>query len=128
MLTPNRESDHPLICRGYTASDSTSYQFFLGQSTLGNVLYSVTHTVTNAAPSRIQFCLGARFSFTTRSGTARPDTLPNGLSGFVGLLPQCRPDQLGELVACVVSKARSGRDTILKAQVPAIGGDPWGRS
>ena len=128
-LTWNQESDHPLTCGGYTASDRNSYQFFLGESTLGNVLYAVTYTIKNTDPSRAKFCLGARFSFTTSSGAgARRVKLPNGLSGFAGVLPQCRPAQLGQLVACVVSKTRSGSDTLLKAQVPAIGGDPWGRS
>ena len=129
MLTWTRQSNEPLTCDGYTASDPTSFQFYLGNSTLGNVLYSVTYTVNSTARGPAQACLGARFRFTTSSGAdARSVTLPNGLSGFVGLLPRCRKDQLGELVACLVSRKPAGSNTVLTAQVPAIGGDPWMRS
>ncbi len=132
MLTTGQESDHPLVCSGYTARDPTSYQFYLGNSTLGNVLYSITYTVNRTVPGPARLCLGARFSFKTNTGAvARPVTLPNGLKGFVGLLPKCGKDQIGQLVACVVpmkNPAASGPDTVLTAQVPAIGGDPWVRS
>jgi hypothetical protein len=129
-LTWNQNSQNPLSCDGYQANDTNSYQFYLGFSTLGNILYSVTYTVVQPTTTPVQFCLGTRhLRFTTRSGApARPVILPNGKSGFVGLLPDCRPAQIGQLVACVVSRAPSGPNTILKAQVPAIGGDPWGRS
>lgn len=131
MLTTGQESDHPLVCTGYRASDPTSYQFYLGESTLGNVLYSVTYRVKRTVPGPARLCLGARFSFKTNTGAhARPATLPNGLKGFVGVLPMCRKGQIGQLVACVVrtNPATSSADAVLTTQVPAIGGDPWVRS
>jgi hypothetical protein len=128
VLTFAQNSDNPLTCSGYTPHDSNSFQFYLGQSTLGNVLYEITYTVMNTDPSQAQFCLGWRFSFKTKGGKSVRQDLPNGRSGFVGLLPRCTADQVGQLVPCLLSKAKSGSNTILSAQVPAIGGDPWGRS
>lgn len=128
-LTPRTEVDNPLKCSGYTASDPTSYQFYLGDSTLGNVFYIVTYTVENIHSGPAQICLGARFKFTTKSGArARSAILPNGLRGRVGLLPLCSKDQIGKLVACLRSRNTTGSSTVLIAQVPAIGGDPWVRS
>jgi hypothetical protein len=123
-LTWNRQSDHSLTCDGYAASDPTSFQFYLGQSTLGNVLYSITYKVKSTHPKQAQLCLGARFQF----AGARRVTLPNGLPGFVGVLPPCRPDDLGQRVACLISRTQSAPYTLLNAQLPAIGGDPWVRS
>jgi hypothetical protein len=131
-LNQDQRPDNSLTCAGYTASDANSLQFFLGATTLGNVFYLVTDTVTNTKPARAQFCLGALYPFTTRSGkSAGRDILPNGLSGFVGLLPPCAPIQAGQLASnapCVLTRTPSGNDAVLRVQVPAIGGDPWGRS
>jgi hypothetical protein len=132
MLTWDKESK-ALTCTGYTARDDTTYQFFLHlypkQSRLDNILYSLTYTGKNLGPGRAGLCLGARFKFTTASGAKlRSVTLPNGKSGFAGLLPLCSADQIGQPVACVVPNKPSDPDNVLKAQVPAIGGDPWVRS
>lgn len=126
----NTQTDHPLSCGGYQPNDTTSFQFFLGQASLGSILYQITYTVMNTKPKDAQFCLGrVNFTFTTMSGKqAQPATLPNGLQGYVGLLPMCAPADIGTLVPCVTSKKASGSDTVLTVQVPALKGDPWGRA
>jgi hypothetical protein len=130
-LEPDSDTSNPLTCGGYQPNDDTSFQFFLGQASLGSILYRITYTVTNTKPKDAQFCLGrVNFTFRTLSGkNAAPATLPNGLQGYVGLLPMCQPADIGTLVPCVVSKTPSGSsDTLLRVQVPALKGDPWGRS
>jgi hypothetical protein len=120
-----------LDCAGYQATDTAAYQFFLGGTFRGNVIYKVTDTVnTTKSPSRLQFCLGATFSFATSSGKpAKAAKLPNGLSGFVGLVPSCAKPPTAP---CLVSKTRDqagSRNVVLKVLIPAVeGADPWGRA
>jgi hypothetical protein len=116
-----------LKCGAYQPNDTGAYQFFLGGTFRGNVFYKVTYTV-NLVKSfpNLQFCLGATFSFATRTGQATSTTLPNGLSGFAGLVPMCGPTPKPP---CLVSKTRSGKGAVLRVLVPAVeGADPWGRS
>jgi hypothetical protein len=130
-LNLDQRANNPLMCGGYPAQDSNSLQFYLGDTTLGNVFYLITDTVTNTDKASAQFCLGAVYKFKTMSGKDAPAaTLPNNLPGFVGLLPRCTTTNPGQLAAnapCVVSKKQSGKDAVLTVQVLAIG-DPWGRS
>jgi hypothetical protein len=119
-----------LDCSGYQPTDTAAYQFFLGGTFRGNVFYKVTYTVAAAkSPAKLQFCLGATFKFTTSSGkTSKAIQLPNGLSGFVGLLASCKKVPKGP---CLVSKAlaANGQGVVLKLLIPAVeGADPWGRS
>jgi hypothetical protein len=119
-----------LDCGGYQPTDTAAYQFFLGGTFRGNVVYKVTYTVAAAkSPVKLQFCLGATFKFTTSSGkTSKAVQLPNGLSGFVGLLPSCKRVPGGP---CLVSKASAatGQGVVLRLLIPAVeGADPWGRS
>ena len=104
------ETNDPLTCGGYQPKDANSFQFFLGQASLGGILYQIMYTVMNTKPKDTQFCLGrVNFTFTTMSGKPAPQaTLPNGLQGYVGLLPMCAPADVGKLVPCVVSKKPSG--------------------
>jgi hypothetical protein len=127
---PDSQTNNPLTCGGYKPKDDTSFQFFLGQASLGSILYQIKYTVMNTKPKDAQFCLGrVNFTFMTMSKkNAQPATLPNGLQGYVGLLPMCQPADVGTLVPCVVSKTPSGPDAVLRVQVPALKGDPWGRS
>jgi hypothetical protein len=131
-LNQDQSSHNSLTCGGYKATDANSLQFFLGATSLGAAFYLITDTVKNTDPDRAQFCLGALYPFRTMSGNmASEAALPNGLSGFVGLLPRCAPTsatQLASNAPCVLSRMRSGSDSVLKVQVLAIGGDPWGRS
>jgi hypothetical protein len=116
-----------LDCAGYQPNDTGAYQFFLGGTFRGNVFYKVTYTVNSVKSfAKLQFCLGATFSFATRTGQAKSATLPNGLPGFSGLVPTCGPTPKPP---CLVSKTRSGGGAVLKVLVPAVeGADPWGRS
>jgi hypothetical protein len=131
MLHRNQEQAS-LTCKGYRPVDPDSVQFWIGGTFRGNVTYRVTDVVSNANPAALQFCLGATFSFTTLSGQpAAATTLPNGLPGFVGLVPSCAtvPPSKGP---CMFSKTRpapGSKDAMLRVLVPAVAGeDPWGRS
>jgi hypothetical protein len=119
-----------LDCSGYQPTDTAAYQFFLGGTFRGNVIYKVTYTVnTTKSPAKLQFCLGATFKFTTSSNKpAKAVTLPNGLAGFVGLVPSCKRVPGGP---CLVSRssATNGQGAVLRLLIPAVqGADPWGRS
>lgn len=119
-----------LDCDGYQPVDTTAYQFFLAGTLRRTVVYKVTYTVdTTKSPTELGFCLGATYKFKTSSGTtATAVTLPNGLSGFAGLVPSCKKVPQGP---CLVSKgpAGNGQGAELKLLIRAVaGGDPWGRS
>ena len=132
MIHRNSEQAN-LNCKGYPRpADPDSVQFWIGGTFRGNVTYRVTDVISNANPNALQFCLGATFSFTTLSGQpATATTLPNGLPGFVGLVPPCTmvPPSKGP---CMFSKTRptpTSKDAMLKVLVPAVAGeDPWGRA
>jgi hypothetical protein len=88
--------------------------------------------VSNANPAALQFCLGATFPFTNSSlQPAAATTLPNGLPGFVGLVPSCNMVD-PKKNPCMFSKTRptpGSKDAMLKVLVPAVAGeDPWGRA
>ena len=116
-----------LDCAGYQPADTGAYQFYLGGTFRGTVVYKVTYTVnTTKSPTQLQFCLGATYQFKTSSGKAAKVTLPNGLSGFAGLVPSCKKAPKGP---CLVSKgpAGNGQGAELKLLIRAVG-DPWGRA
>jgi hypothetical protein len=88
--------------------------------------------VSNANPAALQFCLGATFPFTNSSlQPATATTLPNGLPGFVGLVPPCNMVD-PKKNPCMFSKTRpapTSKDAMLRVLVPAVAGeDPWGRA
>ena len=121
-----------LNCKGYRPVDPDSVQFWIGGTFRGNVTYRVTDVVSNANPTALQFCLGATFSFTSLSRQpATATTLPNGLPGFVGLVPSCNivPPSKGP---CLFSKTRptpDSKNAMLRVLIPAVAGeDPWGRA
>ena len=129
MIHRDREKG-ALTCRGYHPNDPDSVQFYLSGTTRSNITYRVTDTVSDANPDKLRFCLGATYKFTTLSGkTSATVMLPNGLSGFAGLVPPCSKVPKGP---CLVSKspapAPESQDAVLKVLIPAIGGDPWGRA
>lgn len=116
-----------LDCGSYQPTDPGAFQFFLGAAFRGDVTYKVTYTVNNVKNvGNLQFCLGATFSFKTQSGQAKSVTLPNGLTGFAGLVQRCGPTPTPP---CLVSKTKVGKDAVLRVLIPAVkGADPWGRS
>jgi hypothetical protein len=132
MLHRNSEQAK-LNCPGYPHPvDPDSVQFWIGGTFRGNVTYRVTDVVSKANPAALQFCLGATFRFTTLSGQpATPTTLPNGLPGFVGLVPSCGVVDPSKN-PCMFSKTRptqTSKDAMLRVLVPAVAGeDPWGRA
>jgi hypothetical protein len=77
------------------------------QKTLSYELFGLTSDQIGA----VQICFGAPYEFTVNNGTpAAPGTLPNGNSGFVGLLPGC--GALGEGGApCIQSIAPFSNET-----------------
>jgi hypothetical protein len=123
----------PLQCQGYTRQDPNWFSFLASSSSRNT---RITYAVRPAAPEtelvgNTKFCLGASSEFTTSSGTPAPaGTLPDGSSGFIGLLPFCT----GVGGPCIVSRGTSpdansptGFDLLLKVFIPAeLAGDPWG--
>ena len=59
-------------------------------ATVAPIVNTVSYTIKNTTPAGIEFCLGAPYDFTTTSGAMAPaGKLPNGKSGFIGLIPSC---------------------------------------
>jgi hypothetical protein len=139
MLNQDMRSDNPLRCGTYRGADQEAFEFFLGATGgLENVFYRIADTVKNADVKTTEFCLGARFSFTTLSRKlASKVQLPNGLDGFAGLVPRCTQQELSQPASSPPCSRKStrrdstsstGYDVVFTVIVPAIGGDPWGRA
>ena len=86
-----------LACSGYTPVDINWYSFTM---TSDNRSKQVGYTVSEPFPTNtttpepiedtVQVCYGAPYEFTTSAGTpALAVTLPDGSSGYAGLLPTC---------------------------------------
>ncbi len=134
-LTVSTDVGTQLQCAGYTAQDPNWFSFSVTSANRGKL---ITYTVRPAGPGTepvgsTQFCLGAAADFTTRAGTPAPGgTLPDGSSGFIGLLPGCTSSS----GPCVDSRGRTpdpnsptGFDVVLRVVIPAgFAGDPWGRA
>jgi hypothetical protein len=133
ILSEALDVGSPLQCQGYTRQDPNWFSF-LGSSSNRNK--QITYAVRPAAPQtelvgNTKFCLGTSSEFTTSSGTPAPaGTLPDGSTGFIGLLPFCT----GASGPCIMSRGTStdassptGFDVLLTAFIPAsLAGDPWG--
>jgi hypothetical protein len=122
----------PLVCAGYAAQDPNWYAFMTSSTSVGK---AITYTVVPAArETPVGFCLGAPYEFTTSGGTpAPPGTLPDGTSGFIGMLPRCAQGFGGPCVDSVTkapdSSSPTGFDVTQKVNFPAgLPGDPWGRT
>jgi hypothetical protein len=93
------------------------------------IVDQVSYTIVNASTQGLGFCLGALYDFVTASGAMAPaGTLPNGNSGFLGLLPMCTsaaPPCISSIAPQVDSNANSGYDAVMSIQIPEQG-DPWG--
>lgn len=121
-----------LACAGYTAQDPNWYAFTASSTSVGKV---VTYTVVpSATDASFAFCLGAPYEFTTSAGTpAPPGILPDGSSGFIGLLASCAQGFGGPCVDSVSKtpdpSSPTGFDVTQKVNFPAgLPGDPWGRT
>jgi len=119
-----------LQCAGYSAQDPNWYSFLSSSSASGKV---VEYTVIPSHAGEVGFCLGAPYEFTTNTGApAPPGTLPDGSSGFIGLLPRCTASSTGPCVDARTltpdPNSPTGYDVTLKALFPAgLPGDPIGR-
>ena len=120
-----------LTCKGY-ARDPNWWEFVSSSINRSKV---ITYTINNTSPDGIQVCFGAPYKFKTSSGQfAQSSKLPDGSSGFTGLLPVCNDDgyrdQSGPCVQSTESSSQrsgeGGYDTIVTVQIPAgLAGDPW---
>jgi hypothetical protein len=133
-LTISVDEGTQLACGGYGSQDPNWYAFTSSSTGEKTITYQV---VPSSAEHRVlagfQFCLGAPYEFTSRSGApAPPGTLPDGSSGYIGLLPNCPATPAGPCIASRTSVpdpgSPTGFDAILKVRFPAgLPGDPYGR-
>jgi hypothetical protein len=141
QLIDKVDSGTQVRCAGYTKRDPVTFSFQLLTATSVKISYLITDRITNTTANGIHFCLAASFRFRTLSGRpATPTQLPDGTSGYVGLLPVCANPNLPAGAAtrpCVASvttvsdsSSSTGEDVILTVRVPVVtkGGDPWGGS
>jgi hypothetical protein len=136
VLSVSFDVGTPLVCPGYIAQDANWFSFLSTTTANGKL---VTYQVRpSAGGSEIigatQFCLGAPYAFESRAGgPAGPGVLPDGSSGFIALLPNCRTGSSGP---CIASRSTTpdvssptGFDVVLAIKFPAgLPGDPWGRA
>ena len=140
-LTGSADVGTALQCQGYIAEDPNWFSFLMSSVNRSKVISYTIKQVPASAVRHTRICLGAPYEFTTRSGTPAPQgTLPDGESGFIGLLPRCHrrwypyrnpPPQAGG--PCVASRTRTPDGTAfevtLTVDIPeGLAGDPWGRA
>ncbi len=133
-LTISVDEGTTLACTGYGSQDPNWYGFQTSTTGEKTITYRV---VPASADHRVlaafNFCLGAPYEFTSKSGApAPPGTLPDGSSGFIGLVPNCPVTPAGPCVLSRTSVPDSGSptgfDAVLKVRFPAgLPGDPYGR-
>lgn len=143
-----------LQCTGYRAQDPNWFSFVSSTTAVGKqVRYQLNPSAQGdrggigqllPLPQRpLQFCFGAPYEFKTRTGhLARKTTLPDGTTGFVGLLPVCSKRVNGP---CISSRSGApggdagqidglggdddhGGQNVITVSIPAnLAADPWGR-
>lgn len=133
-VTISTDVGSPLTCPGYTAQDGHWFSFLSSSGAGKLVTYELMPaTAQKEAVGGTHFCFGATYDFPTSSGTPAPaGTLPDGASGFIGLLPVCAG---APTTPCVSSRSKTtdpsspaGYDVTFQVTVPAgLPGDPWGR-
>jgi hypothetical protein len=134
VLSASLDIGSRLQCQAYTPQDPNWFSFSASSSHRTVLL---TYAITPAGPEtelvgNTKFCLGAASGFTTISGTPAPaGRLPNGSSGFIGLLPSCHAVPGGPCVDSRRTKpdaaSPTGFDIVLRVVIPAeLAGDPWG--
>jgi hypothetical protein len=125
-----------LVCAGYTAQDANWFSYLSTSTSTGKtVVYTVRPSfVVPELVGNTQFCFGSPSPFEQRGGGSAPaGTLPDGSSGFIGLVPNCFSTSKG---VCISGRSTTpdamsptGFDVVLTVRFPAgITGDPWGRA
>jgi hypothetical protein len=153
-LSESIDVGSPLQCAGYTQEDPNWYEFTMSSTNRSKTLNYVIKQpaiplegTVNAILALTQVCFGAPYDFTTSTGTLAPaGTLPDGSSGYIGLLPTCSssvpsnppstPLGPGDSGPCIASKGTQldlsnelGFDIVLTVSVPeGLAGDPWPRA
>lgn len=131
-LSGTVDADHALVCPGYTARDPNWYE--VNESTDARAK-TITYVLKNTKPAGVHVCFGASYSFEVLNDSeAPPATLPDGSSGYIGLLENCESYPEGP-EACVQSivgvrdaSAPCKEDTVATIRIDAgLSGDPWGR-
>lgn len=126
-----------LACQGYNEQDPNWFEFVMSSANRSKtIVYTIKMPTLTGTPTTTvndtEACFGAPSVFTTKSGMpAAAGTLPDGTSGFIGLLPNCPASG-----PCVVSRQSVpdpsngvGFDVVLTINIPeALAGDPWARS
>jgi hypothetical protein len=132
-LTASVDPGNPLICSGYEGIDSHWYGFFESTFQRDKTL-TLTELNTSSSTDGVALCFGAPYQFETLGDHPAPaGTLPDGSTGFVGLLEICDNDTEPVPDPCVQSittlsdeRVDSGFDTVITATIPAgLTGDPF---
>jgi len=135
----NADDATQLNCAGYTSADPNTYQVTTPTDWGKTVTLTIRPQKKLSGPNANkilaaqQICFGAPADFTTTSGPPphQPTTLPDGSTGFIGLLPDCPKIPTGPCHArsqdTTVTDPLSpnGFDLVLVAVIPAaFAGDP----
>jgi hypothetical protein len=125
-LTENVDVGSPLSCAdeangGYTGFDTNTYQFF---EETGTADKTIVYTIDGVSSDNdVEMCFGATYEFVTNEGgEAASGTLPDGTTGFVGLLPDC-DDEFDGIGPCIESRQFSTDDVdfvVVTVQVPGL--------
>ncbi len=135
-LSGTIDPGQPLMCSGYSAKDRNWYGVV--ETPVSGAIYrakTITYTLKNTSPQGVEVCFGAPYEFETIGDQkAPPGTLPDGSSGFVGLLEHCEsfPEPPEACVASITGvpdpSISSGQNTVATIRIDAgLPGDPWGR-
>jgi hypothetical protein len=132
MDGPGSDPEADPGCAGYTPPEASAdwYEFVVGATDRQKTL---TWTVNGTTSDGFQVCFGAPYEFNaqgTDSGLAPAGRLPDGSSGFVGLLQPC--SELTAESPCV-DGLRTDTDPTTGAESavaiieipPGLTGDPW---
>ena len=135
-LTVSLNVGTALQCTGYTPQDINWWEFMMSSlSRSKTIVYTIKMPHLTSTPTATvndtQACFGAQSVFTTRFGVpATPGPLPDGTSGYIGLLPNCPASG-----PCIVSRQSVpdlangvGFDIVVTLSIPeSLTGDPWSR-
>jgi hypothetical protein len=134
----NANAGAMLACSGYTSIDPNTYETdttFSASEVITTTIVPPANLTGNANQilKSQQICFGATISFPTPTGTAAARQLPDGTSGFIGLLPNCPSKNITS--PCINRQLdttvpdphhKLGYDIVLVIDVPPpFSQDPW---